>query len=79
MRLIWLLLLTTTQTTAQFVETSEQYKEAMELSEATLQDEIRNTKDTQDHFYPARLFFDRDQYVFRPCLLYTSPSPRDRG
>ena len=55
-----------THVNAQFVETSEQYKEAMELSEATLQDEIRNTKDTQDHFYPARLFFDRDQYVFRP-------------
>ena len=63
----WLLLVVATHVVnAQFVETSEQYKEAMELSEATLQDEIRNTKDTQDHFYPARLFFDRDQYVFRP-------------
>ena len=62
----WLLVALATHVNAQFVETSEQYKEAMELSEATLQDEIRNTKDTQDHFYPARLFFDRDQYVFRP-------------
>ena len=43
----WLLLVVATHVVnAQFVETSEQYKEAMELSEATLQDEIRNTKDT---------------------------------
>ena len=68
----WLLVALATHVNAQFVETSEQYKEAMELSEATLQDEIRNTKDTQDHFYPARLFFDRDQYVLgrriRSCM-----------
>ena len=34
----WLLVVLATHVKAQFVETSEQYKEAMELSEATLQD-----------------------------------------
>ena len=62
----WLPLLLAAHAGAQFVETSEQYREAMVQSEATLAEEIRNTEDTQGHFYPARLFFDRDQYVFKP-------------
>ena len=26
----------------------------------------------------ARIFFDGSQFVVNPCLLYTSPSPRDK-
>ena len=62
---------------------SQQTSEQPESNEAIQQPEsnesTQNEEEIIDHMtlvdYPAKLYFAGDI----PCLLYTSPSPRDRG
>lgn len=48
----------------QFEEHTQQYSEIMAQSTEELKELLMSTEDVEDYFYPARSYFNRDQYTY---------------
>ena len=63
------------------VEICLKFNEAYTYDKLSLFHELNITQDDTQHSYtlPVYIHHDSDDWLQIDCLLYTSPSPRDRG